>query len=298
MLDTKKSIGLACCIALALGIASAGAQQSGSSAGKERGDLDRIRKTSTLIGTHVLNRANTTIADIRDLVLSPEGDIQYAILGVGGVAGVGETYLAAPFDVLDVGLDEGKWVVNLEMQPEDLKKAPTLKSDNYNELTDEQWIKSVDQFFSSRTESEAKSAARGDSGAREHRAVKHVLLASKVRGVKPRNKQDESLGKVEDLLFDQHKRVVFVVLGRGGVLGLGENYVPVPWSVLTIRKATDTNDISVMIDATKSQLEKAPVIKGSDYSTLLGRGFADEVRRYFGVTERSEAADKTDSGRR
>ncbi len=114
-------------------------------------------------------------------MLSPEGALEYAVLGLGGVAGVSETYTAAPFDALDVRFDEGKWAVNLEMSAEDLKKAPAIKSDNYSELTDEQWISRSDQFFASRSESENKSAAPRDSAAREHRAVKHVVLASKVR---------------------------------------------------------------------------------------------------------------------
>ncbi len=103
---------------------------------------------------------------------------------------------------------------------------------------------------------------------------------------------------MEDLLLDRHDRVVFAVVGRGGVLGIGENYIPVPWSVLGLSKSKDGNTIGVTLDTTKAQLEKAPVIKGSDYATLLGRGFADEVRRFFGVTERGEAAGNTESGSR
>ena len=96
MLDTKTRVKLSCCIALAFGTAVLAAQQTGTPAGRERGDLDKIRKVSTLIGTHVVNRANTTLADVRDLVLSSEGDVKYAVLGFGGVVGVGFEYGFAP----------------------------------------------------------------------------------------------------------------------------------------------------------------------------------------------------------
>src|SRR5262249_52989664 len=92
MLDTKMSVKLACCMALARGAAAVAAQRGTSPAGGERGDLDEIRKVSTLIGTHVMNRSNTKVADIRDLALSPTGDVLYVVLGHGGVGGVGETY--------------------------------------------------------------------------------------------------------------------------------------------------------------------------------------------------------------
>jgi len=43
----------------------------------------------------------------------------------------------------------------------------------------------------------------------------------------------------------------------------------------------DDPAVAVAIDATKAQFEKAPLVKGDRYATLLAPGFADEVRRYF-----------------
>jgi hypothetical protein len=223
------------------------------------------------------------------LALSPEGVVKFVVLGHGGVAGVGQTYTAAPFDALDVRLDEAKWAVYLEMATDDLKKAPTITSEDYRELTDQQWVARADQFFTARNKSANKPKTGDGSAARECQAVEHVILASKLCGAKPKNTQNEELGKIEDLLLDRSYRVAFVILGRGGVVGIGESYVPVPWSKLSLSKSKENNEILVTLDATKGHLEKAPVVKGDDYATLLGRGFADEVRRYFGVTERGEA---------
>ena len=290
MIDTKTTVKLACCIALVFGTAALAAQRTGTSAERERGDLDKIRKSSSLIGTHVVNRANTTIAELRDLVLSPEGGVKYAVLGFGGVAGVGESYTAAPFELLDVRLQEDKWAVNLEMAADDFKNAPRIQSDDYRELTDPQWTARVDRFFTPRSESDEKSKAETEPAAREHRAVEHVILASKVRGAKPKYAQNQELGKLEDLLLDREHRVAFVILGRGGLAGIGETYIPVPWAKLSLSKAKENTGITVTIDATKEQLEKAPVVKGADYATLMARGFAKEVRHYFGVKEPEEAA--------
>ena len=299
MLDTKTRVTLACCIALASGTTVLAAQQTGTSAGRERGDLDKIRKVSTLIGTHVVNRANTTVADVRDLVLSPEGDVKFAVLGFGGVAGVGESYTAAPFDVMDVRVDDGKWAVNLEMAAEEFKKAPTIRSEDYRELTDPQWIARIDHFFTPRSESENKERPGTAGGAtRDHRAVIHVILASKVRGAKPKNTENHELGKLEDLLLDRDDRVAFAILGRGGLIGIDENFIPVPWAKLSLSKAKESTAIAVSIDATKEQLEKAPIIKGDNYATLLARGFAKEVRHYFGVKEAEETGAEVEREKR
>ncbi|MGO9467903.1 MAG: PRC-barrel domain-containing protein [Isosphaeraceae bacterium] len=283
MLDTKRTVELACCIALALGAVAHAAQQRIARAAGERGDLDQIRKVSTLIGTHVVNRekADNQIADLRDLVISPDGMVRYAVLGVGGIAGVGQTYTAAPFDLLSVRLDDDKWSVVLGMTIEQLKKSPAIQSENYRELTDPQWIARVDEFFRTHGESPHEPRRETRPAQREHRAFERVILATKIRAANLKNGQNEELGKVEDLLLDQQHRVVFVILTRGGVAGIGEQYVPVPWSNLNLDSNQENLAVTFLLDARKAELEKAPLIKGDNYATLLGPGFAEQVRRYF-----------------
>ncbi len=62
-----------------------------------------------------------------------------------------------------------------------------------------------------------------------------------------------------------------------------QEYVPIPWSKLGLSYNRENAAVTASIDATKAQLDKAPLIKGDNYATLLAHGFADEVRRYFGT---------------
>jgi len=280
MLDRRTTSKIAYCMMLALGAAMA-AQQSRAATSGERGNLDHICKVSTLIGTHVMNRANTKIATIRDLVLSPNGDLRYAILGYGGVGGVGETYTAAPFDALDVRHADGKWAANLDMTADDLKKAPTFQSENYRELTDAHWVASACQFFHPRGESMARPEKETGATQREPKAVDWVLLASKIRESRLKNPQNEDLGKVEDILFDRMHRAAFLIVGRGGMLGMREQYIPIPWSRLGLSINRETDAVTPSVDATKAELDKAPVVQGDNYETMLAPGFADQVRHYF-----------------
>ena len=290
MFDINKTAKLACFAALILGPINAAAQQSSTHQSRKPGDLDAIRKVSTLIGAGVMNHTNSKIAALRDLAFSPDGRVQYAILGCGGVAGVGETYTAVPIDLLGVRNDEGKWAVNLDIAGENLKKAPTIKSDNYHELLDPAWIKQVDQFVRSYGDSANHPGRIASALEREHRALERVLLATKIRSTTVRNTQNQDLGKVEDLLLDQNDRVSFVVMARGGVLGVGEHHIPVPWLRLSLGENRENAAIGVVIDATKAQLEKAPIVKADNYATLLAPGFADQVREYFGMGKRAKAA--------
>src|SRR5262249_20572552 len=115
---------------------------------------------------------------------------------------------------------------------------------------------------------------------------------------KVKNARNEDLGKMEDLLLDRTHRVAFAIVGRGGVLGVGEHYIPVPWSKLGLSTNPENAAITVSLDATKAQLEKAPLIKGDTYPTLLAPGFADEVRRYFEPIARGATTGGAERGRR
>jgi len=287
MLDTRMTAKLACCMALAftlaLGTAAMAAQQRSTATSGERGDLDEIRKVSTLIGADVMNRANTKVANLRDLVLSPDGDVPFAILGYGGVAGVGETNTAIPFDAMEVRHAGGKWSLMFDTTSDNLKKAPTIESKNYRELTDAPWIARVQQFVQRHGAPVTRPAEGTGFAQREPRAVESVLLATKVRGTKLKNPQNEDLGKVEDMLLDRMYRVAFLIVGRGGALGIGEQYIPVPWSRLGISTNPENAAVTTSISATKDQMDKAPMVKGTNYETMLAKGFADEVRRYFGT---------------
>ena len=271
MLNARTFTKLGCSIAVVLCTTALTAQQSTTSPREERGDLDAIRKVSTLIGTDVMNSSSSKIAVLRDLAFSPDGAALYVVLGCGGIAGVGETYTAAPLDALGIHNDNGKWAVDLNMTAEDLKKAPAMKSENCRELTDAQWIARCNQFFRARAASQGTAQAGERRSRPEPQEVQRVLLATKVRSAKLKNNQNVDLGKVEDLLLDRNYRVVFAIIGQGGVLGVGEHYIPVPWSTLSLSINRDANAVAAMINASKDQLEKAPLVKGDSYATLLGQ---------------------------
>jgi sporulation protein YlmC with PRC-barrel domain len=275
-------VPVACGIILAAGLSGrAQAQQSGSDRAA-RGDLDEIRNVSALRKADVMNQANEKIASLSDLILLPDGKVRYAVLGVGGVVGIGAKYTAIPWDKLDARHVNGKWAVNLNMTKETLEKAPQFESDDYRELTNPQWVARVREFFASQGGTAAVKEKDRPSDSQE--GLTTFLRASRVIGAKLRNSNDEKLGSVEDLLLDRNDRAAFAIVGHGGVLGIGENYIPVPWSKLKFsHRPEDTTTLVAMIDITKDQFEKAPLVKGDNYATMLAPGFTDQVFRFFGM---------------
>jgi hypothetical protein len=69
------------------------------------------------------------------------------------------------------------------------------------------------------------------------------------------------------------------------------NYIPIPWARFGLTYNREDAAVTVTIDDTKEHLERAAIVKGDNYETMLAPGFADEVRHDFGVTGRGTGTD-------
>jgi sporulation protein YlmC with PRC-barrel domain len=82
-----------------------------------------------------------------------------------------------------------------------------------------------------------------------------LISADKVDGTEVYNASGEHLGEVEDIIIDkQSGKVAYAVMAFGGVLGIGEKYHPVPWSMLKY----DISREGYVVPLEKRQLDGAP----------------------------------------
>jgi len=68
--------------------------------------------------------------------------------------------------------------------------------------------------------------------------------------------QNNKIGDVNDILLDKDGRVAAVIVGVGGLLGVGEKDVAVPFNSLKVTEKD--NDRYLVMNTTKESLEKAP----------------------------------------
>lgn len=84
---------------------------------------------SKLIGATVYGSDNSSIGEVNDLVLAPDGKINGVVIGVGGFLGVGEKNVAVPFDKLSVTRKPDSSAIDkitVSFSKDELKNAPTF----------------------------------------------------------------------------------------------------------------------------------------------------------------------------
>src|SRR5215472_3028640 len=82
-----------------------------------------------------------------------------------------------------------------------------------------------------------------------------AILASEVKGTAVYDERGDKIGTVEDVVLDKlSNRIMFAALGFGGVMGIGEKYYPVPWSLLDYSEDKG----GYVVPLTKDRIEKAP----------------------------------------
>ena len=63
------------------------------------------------------------------------------------------------------------------------------------------------------------------------------MHASNLIGADVKTKGDEDVGSVDDLIIDKDGRIVAIVVGVDGFLGMGEKYVAIGWDDVKDRKS-------------------------------------------------------------
>jgi hypothetical protein len=89
---------------------------------------------------------------------------------------------------------------------------------------------------------------------RELPRLRHSNKASGLLGMEVRNRENQKLGEIKDLVMENPGRVNYAVLAVGGFLGIGEKLIALPPTALHV--ATDGEYL--VLDADKAKIQAAP----------------------------------------
>jgi len=112
------------------------------------------------------------------------------------------------------------------------------------------------------------------------RETARLIASDKVEGTSVRNSNGDKVGTIERVMIDKRTgKVGYAVMGFGGFLGMGQDYLALPWHVLRYNENLDAYELNV----TENQLRGAPVV-GSGWDTgTVSRDWERNIHSYYGV---------------
>ena len=107
-----------------------------------------------------------------------------------------------------------------------------------------------------KTDRDKDLTVRTDRTDLDRTKVRHVNKASGVLGMEVRNRENQKLGEIKDLVFDDVNsgKVSYAVLAVGGFLGIGEKLIALPPSALHVAEDGEY----LILDADKARIQAAP----------------------------------------
>jgi sporulation protein YlmC with PRC-barrel domain len=106
----------------------------------------RVLSASSLSSDDVVNTAGEKLGSIKELMLDIDsGKVCYAVLSFGGFLSIGEKLFAVPWSALKVDTDNKRLVMDAD--EDRLKKAPGFDAENWPNMADSTWEKSVHSFY-------------------------------------------------------------------------------------------------------------------------------------------------------
>ena len=105
-----------------------------------------------------------------------------------------------------------------------------------------------------------KTTGTAPAAAKFSTVSKDEMFSSKLKGLNVYNQKDENVGEITDLAL-KNNQVDALILSVGGFLGMGEHYVAVSPSSVSIRRDAKNDKWLASMNTTKDALKAAPEFK-------------------------------------
>ena len=223
---------------------------------KTRGSAVR---SSQLEGTKLENSQGEHVGNIHDIVIdTASGDIRYVAVTYGGFLGFGNKLFAVPFEAFQVGRESGDpddYVMILDVSEEQLKGAEGFDEDRWPSFADETFAGRLDKLYGVDRQAATNRAASSDPSV----ARGPIVKAGGLIGTNLRNRQNERVGKIHDLVIDAAEgKLRYAAVTYGGFLGFGDKLFAVPFESFQYQRDPDDRDSYVMVlDVTQDKLDRS-----------------------------------------
>jgi len=113
----------------------------------------------------------------------------------------------------------------------------------------------------------------------DKRETSNLIASDKVEGTPVYRLNGDNIGQIERVMIDKISgKVAYAVMSFGGFLGIGEDYYPLPWSVLTYNPTLGGYEVEI----TDQQLKGAPKYSRHESWDWSDRQRTQKLTDYYG----------------
>ena len=217
---------------------------------------------TTMIGDRVRVGAEEDIGLLHDLLIEEEtGAVLCGVVSRGGILEAGDTLFLAAWAAFRIDTEANGFI--LSVPAEQLANAVTFNDAAWPDLSSPG---ALDEAF-----------AMG-SLPMHIPSNRRVLRLRSLVGEKVRGLDGAELGKLYEVIVEMPGgRATYALVAFGGVLGLGERLLPVPFRILGFH--TDGKDH--LLDLTPERLEDAPAFEKEAWPNLADPAWGRRVHEFW-----------------
>jgi sporulation protein YlmC with PRC-barrel domain len=256
--------------------------------------IARDFRTSDIIGLYVKNNKHEDLGKIDDLVIDMKtGDVRYAAIAYGGVAGIGSKLFAVPWQKMTFMFGEPNKANSrhfmLDATKEQFENSPGFDSSHWPNVADANWSASVDKHFNVDRTASTNATAKVDNGNTQQTvAYETVFRASKIKGMEVRNDKNEHLGDIDDMVIEVSKgHVKYLALSYGSWFTGGNKLFAVPLSSFTLTH--DNNKTYFTVHVSQDSLKNAPGFDKNNWPDTADPNWAKGIDSYYERTAQRPA---------
>jgi sporulation protein YlmC with PRC-barrel domain len=219
------------------------------------------------------------IGEVDDIIMTEAGEVKAVILGVGGFLGLGERDIAVNMSSLNMvreSDDDDDFFLVVNTDKDKLMNAPAYKRSAASARKTEP-VEMADkdakpaEMTDRKDQPTSEMADKDTTGMTSPPAIKRDgyrevdakdVTAEMLEGAPVYGADNKEVGEVDRLLKNDSGKLDGVVIDVGGYLGMGEHPVAFDVKELKVLRKDDGDDVLIIVDSTKSALEKKPKYQG------------------------------------
>lgn len=214
-----------------------------------------------LIGKKVVDANNDTVGKIDSVLVAPDGKVNAVVIDVSSWL-ESKKLMSVQWSDLRMNAD-GNVVTSLTKDQAKQASNYTYKNDQLrgqvftsnNEVYRSNKMQTTATQNTTNTQADT-SAQKGQSGLKN---ADGSVNASEVIGLQVRNPDNESVGKISEVLLNSKGSADGVIVDVGGFLGMGSHPVRLKWNEIQLHENGSEDFASTAM--TKDQLKQLPAIK-------------------------------------